>query len=136
MQALRYHCTQRACKTPSPRALSNTQRRPSNALWQSAASKRMYSPIHRFVYVHAMRARIVQIYQIQEMSHKSGFVSPFRNPVDLGYHKSFFFLSYFCKIAKHSPSIRAYAKSHFFANRPSQLRYYTTMVQGLQGFNS
>ena len=56
-------------------SLCNTQRRARKTLWQYAASKRMHFFIHRFIYVHiTLRAGIIQIYQIQEMGHKSGFV--------------------------------------------------------------
>lgn len=65
----------------------------------------MHFFIHRFIYVHiTLRARIIQIYQIQEMGHKSGFVLLLRNRVVFGIYKSSFLSSIFCEIAKHLPT--------------------------------
>ena len=80
----RHSLTLQACKSLTTACNHcSTQRGARRTLWQYAASKRMHFFIHRFIYVHlSLRVGIIQIYQIQEMGHKSGFVPPFRN---LGY---------------------------------------------------
>ena len=105
-------------------SLCNTQRRTRKTLWQYAASKRMHFFIHRFIYVHiTLRAGIIQIYQIQEMGHKSGFCPPFSGIwVVFGIYKSSFLSFYF----RESPSSADIAQNRFYANRLSQSRQYTT----------
>ena len=95
----RHSLTLQACKfLITACSHCNTQHRARKTLWQYAASKRMHFFIHRFIYVHiTLRAGIIQIYQIQEMGHKSGLSSFSGIWVIFGIYKSFFFFLYFCK---------------------------------------
>ena len=93
----RHSLTLQACKFLMHRA--------RKTLWQYAASKRMHFFIHRFIYVHiTLRAGIIQIYQIQEMGHKSGFVLLFRDLGDIWYCINL------------SSSFSFFVKRHAFAN--------------------
>ena len=92
----RHSLTLQACKfLITACSHCSTQRGARKTLWQYAASKRMHFFIHRFIYVHiSLRAGIIQIYQIQEMGHKSGFVPLFRDLSDIWYFINLFSSSY------------------------------------------
>ena len=117
----RHSLTLQACKfLITACSHCSTQRGARKTLWQYAASKRMHFFIHRFIYVHiTLRAGIIQIYQIQEMGHKSGFVLLFRNLGDIWYLINL--SSSFLFFAK-SPSIWDTAQNRLYANRLSQSR--------------
>ena len=117
----RHSLTLQACKSLTTACNHcSTQRGARKTLWQYAASKRMHFFIHRFIYVHiSLRAGIIQIYQIQEMGHKSGFVLRF--PGSGWYLVSINLSCSFLYFAK-SPSIWETAQSRLHSNRLSQSR--------------
>ena len=117
----RHSLTLQACKSLTTACNHcSTQRGARKPLWQYAASKRMHFFIHRFIYVHtSLRAGIIQIYQIQEMGHKSGFVLRF--PGSGWYLVSINLSCSFLYFAK-SPSIWETAQSRLHSNRLSQSR--------------